>query len=80
LALFNDWQPSREVDLSARLFVAQFSVSDLSVEIQSQVAIRQGSSVTVCHVRFHQEGTSSGFIRDGSSCQVPSGRDIVWVH
>jgi hypothetical protein len=52
LALFNDWQPSREVDLSARLFVAQFTVSDLSVEIQSQVAIRQGSSATVCHVRF----------------------------
>jgi len=39
LALFNDWQPSRDVDLSARLFVAQFLVSDLSVEIQSQVRI-----------------------------------------
>ena len=38
LALFNDWQPKTEVDLAARLFVAQFSVSDLSVEIQSQVA------------------------------------------
>ena len=38
LALFNDWQPKSEVDLSARLFVAQFSVSDLSVEIQSQVS------------------------------------------
>jgi hypothetical protein len=38
LALFNDWQPKTEVDLSARLFVAQFSVSDLSVEIQSQVS------------------------------------------
>ena len=39
LALFNDWQPGGDVDLSARLFVAQFLVSDLSVEIQSQVRI-----------------------------------------
>ncbi len=37
LALFNDWQPGGDVDLSARLFVAHFLVSDLSVEIQSLV-------------------------------------------
>jgi hypothetical protein len=43
LALFNDWQPGGDVDLSARLFVAQFLVSDLSVEIQSQVRIEMYS-------------------------------------
>ncbi len=60
LALFNDWQPGGDVDLSARLFVAQFLVSDLSVEIQSQVRIEMYSRYHCCG-----SGSESG---SGSTC------------
>lgn len=35
MALFGEWQPTSCADVSAKLVVAHFCVSDLSVELQS---------------------------------------------
>ena len=35
LALFGEWQPDNDVDISSKLLVAHFCVSDLSIELQS---------------------------------------------
>ena len=34
-AIFGEWQPDNDVDISAKLMVAHFCVSDLSIELQS---------------------------------------------